>query len=203
MNTQSPQHNHFVELLTRISAQLINVDGKVETVEIQTFKNFFQTKLNFSNSALLWVEDLLRSELKKEHSLEELSQEINNQFSSELKLVMLELLYQIAHSDFEFHAKEEEFLNKVVKLLGISSEDQQTVYNRHSGTSSASSSGNGQYYKVLGLAEGASQEEIKKAYRELVKKFHPDVVAHLGEEFRRLSEAKMKEITQAYEKLKV
>lgn len=47
------------------------------------------------------------------------------------------------------------------------------------------------FYKVLGLQEGASKEEVKKAYRKLSKKYHPDVKGG--------SEEKFKEISQAYE----
>ena len=54
-------------------------------------------------------------------------------------------------------------------------------------------------YEVLGLKEGASDEEIKAAYRELVKKYHPDQYQNnpLGD----LAEEKMQEVNQAYETL--
>ncbi|MCG2747512.1 MAG: DnaJ domain-containing protein [Desulfobulbaceae bacterium] len=59
-----------------------------------------------------------------------------------------------------------------------------------------------QYYEVLGLQADATFEEIKKAYRKLSMKYHPDKVAHLGEEFRGVAEEKMKEINAAYQYLK-
>ncbi len=48
----------------------------------------------------------------------------------------------------------------------------------------------------------ATQEEIKAAYREMMSKYHPDKVAHLGEEFQEIAKAKTKAINQAYETLK-
>ena len=57
-------------------------------------------------------------------------------------------------------------------------------------------------HEVLGVEPGADQEEIKKAYRALVNKYHPDKVAHLGDEFRKLAEIRFKEIQQAYQELK-
>ena len=58
-------------------------------------------------------------------------------------------------------------------------------------------------YEVLGVKKGASVDEIKKAYREKLKKFHPDVVASLklGPEYREMFEEKTREIQKAYEQL--
>jgi DnaJ-class molecular chaperone len=52
------------------------------------------------------------------------------------------------------------------------------------------------YYEVLGVSRGASKEEIKKAYRRLAKKYHPDVA---GKD--KNTEEKFKEVTEAYEVL--
>ncbi|MEE4314444.1 MAG: DnaJ domain-containing protein, partial [Desulfofustis sp.] len=58
------------------------------------------------------------------------------------------------------------------------------------------------YYAVLGLEPGADMETIKKAYRRLSMKYHPDKVSHLGDEFRSVAEEKMKEINSAYDYFK-
>ena len=57
-------------------------------------------------------------------------------------------------------------------------------------------------YKVLGLARGASEKDIKQAYRRLATQYHPDKVAHLGDEFKELAEKRFREIQEAYEVLR-
>ncbi len=54
-------------------------------------------------------------------------------------------------------------------------------------------------YEILGIKEGASSEEIRKAYRELVRKYHPDQYAN--NPLSDLAQEKMKEINQAYDTL--
>jgi curved DNA-binding protein len=52
------------------------------------------------------------------------------------------------------------------------------------------------YYKIMGLSRNATQDEVKRAYRKLARKYHPDVSKEKG------AEAKFKELGEAYEVLK-
>jgi DnaJ-class molecular chaperone len=58
-------------------------------------------------------------------------------------------------------------------------------------------------YTVLGIARGASREEVRSQYKEQMKLYHPDRVAHLGAELQTLALEKSKEIQRAYATLKV
>jgi uncharacterized membrane protein YkvA (DUF1232 family) len=59
----------------------------------------------------------------------------------------------------------------------------------------------GDPYAILGLKRGASPMEIKAAFRKKIAEYHPDKVAHLGDELKSLAEEKAKAIQAAYEKL--
>jgi DnaJ-domain-containing protein 1 len=57
-------------------------------------------------------------------------------------------------------------------------------------------------YKILGIRNGAAPDEMRRAYLEMVQKYHPDKVFNLAEEYKVIAEEKMKEITAAYDLLK-
>ena len=90
----------------------------------------------------------------------------------------------------------------------------QPSYNKNGGRQSSQkeASGSNEHYEkrratndpytVLGIGRAGSPDEIKKAYRRLVKQYHPDKVLHLGEEFKELAERRFKEIQEAYSKIK-
>ncbi|MDP8218425.1 MAG: DnaJ domain-containing protein [Candidatus Theseobacter exili] len=54
-------------------------------------------------------------------------------------------------------------------------------------------------YKILGIVNGCSVEEIRSAYKKLAAQYHPDKVQHLGKEFQELAHKKFVKIQEAYE----
>ena len=58
------------------------------------------------------------------------------------------------------------------------------------------------YYEVLGLEKGASEDQIKSAFRKMAMKYHPDRVAGMGEEMQRNAAEQMKAVNEAYEVIK-
>lgn len=57
-------------------------------------------------------------------------------------------------------------------------------------------------YEILNISRGAGEEEVKKAYHELIAKYHPDKVSHLGEDLQKLAHEKIVLINNAYKELK-
>jgi DnaJ like chaperone protein len=57
-------------------------------------------------------------------------------------------------------------------------------------------------YKILEIDPSSSDEEIKKAYRKMAMKYHPDKVSHLGDDIRKAADDKFARVNEAYEKIK-
>ena len=57
-------------------------------------------------------------------------------------------------------------------------------------------------YKVLEITKNATDEEVKKAYRHMANKYHPDKVEYLGEDFKKVANDKFRKVNEAYEKIK-
>ena len=77
----------------------------------------------------------------------------------------------------------------------------QTDDDRHHRTTGSGTRERRDPYAILGIAPGATGEEIRSAYRRLAAQYHPDKVQHLGKELQELAEARFKEIQQAYDYL--
>ncbi len=130
-------------------------------------------------------------------------------------------LFEVAAADKIFSDGEDTYIKRVAKYLEIEKEDikiirdrflargvkeQKAEYRKYKNTSSFSSSVYKFYsskaYKILGINKTATTDEIKKAYRTLVKKHHPDKFATQGEEAMEKAEENFQIITEAYELIK-
>jgi len=80
-----------------------------------------------------------------------------------------------------------------------SHQNRQAGDNRQQRSADAGDRGRRSPYAVLEIEPGASQNEIKSAYRRLAAQYHPDKVQHLGKDLQELAETRFKEIQQAYD----
>lgn len=198
VKSQTESHNNFVFLLINILVNIARSDGKVTSAETSAISNFFRLHLKYSTSQLHWVRELMKEASSSTVSLDSLLTEFKKQFTYEPRLILLELVYQVMFSNETVSEQELLMLKNIAEYLGISAYDQQVVGARYLARSQHELNKEHRCYAVLGLKDGADAAEIKSAYRALSMKYHPDKVNHLGEEFRKVAEEKMKEINEAY-----
>ena len=204
--SQSEDHNRFVWLLVQILIHIAKIDGQITKEEIQTIHNFFQYNLRYNQTQMTWVKDLIKNAVSSNPPLESLLYEFKTSFSYEPRLILLELVYQVLYTKKSVPANELQIARNIATYLDISIYEQRTIEAKYQYRSAHQSSSTvneaSQHYAVLGLEPGASDEDIKRAYRKLSMQYHPDKVSHLGTEFKKIAEEKMKEINAAYDYFK-
>lgn len=203
VRSSSEDHKKFIKLLIAILVKIAKADGVVDRSEIKTIREYLQFNLKLSHQELLWTKELIKQELKSTKTIEALAAEFRDSFSYEPRLILATLIYKVAFADGAFSAQEQIMINTIIKILDISEYHHRSIKSQFFNTSGNTSTySDTHYYNSLGLEQSASIEEVKKAYRELSRKYHPDKVAHLGKEIARVSAEKMKEINEAYNYLK-
>ncbi len=206
--SQTETHNRFVFLLVNILVYIAKADGRFTKSELQTMLNFFQHSLHYNKEQMYWVKQLIKEARDTEQELDALLTEFRNSFAYEPRLILLELVYQLIFTKKPVEEAELNLARKIGEFLGIREYERQTIENKyrygHQYHHGSAGGGGGphaeqQYYTVLGVEQGADFAVIKKAYRKLSMQYHPDKVAHLGDEFKGVAEEKMKEINGAYD----
>jgi DnaJ like chaperone protein len=181
-----------VSLLVLIAA-VMKVDGKIVKSELDYVKQFFIRQFGHASAkeALVMLRDLLKQEIPLRDVCSQISR--NMDYSSRLQL--LHLLFGVAGADERFQQSEVSLIETISGYLGISSGDFLSIKNMFIPDTDSS-------YKILEIESTASNDEVKKAYRKMAMKYHPDKVSHLGEDFRKTADEKFKKVNEAYEKIK-
>ena len=110
------------------------------------------------------------------------------------RLQLMHFLFGIAKADGTVTEDEERQIYTIAGYLGISSRDYESIKAMFFNSSANA-------YKVLEIDKSASVDEIKKAYRNMAKKYHPDKVIHLGKEHQEGAEEKFRQVQAAYEQI--
>jgi DnaJ like chaperone protein len=200
--SQTASHNRFVFLLVNILMSIAKTDGHFTQSELRTMLNFFQNSLHYNQEQMYWVKQLIKDAKDTPQDLEGLLAEFRSTFAYEPRLILLELIYQIVYTNKPVLEQQLEFVRRIAAFLQISAYERQTIENKYrygSQQPGNAASQEKRYYTVLGVDENADFAAIKKIYRQLSMQYHPDKVAHLGAEFKRVAEEKMKEINAAYD----
>ena len=192
IGTTSQQRDFNVSLLV-LSAAVMKADGSVKKSELDYVKRFFLT--NFGQDRAEKYILMLREILKQDIQVHEVSQQIGRFMDYSSKLQLLHYLFGISSADGTTHETEVTVISTIAKYMGISSSDFQSI--KAMFVQEVDSA-----YKILGIESTATDDEVKKAYRDMAKKYHPDKVAYLGEDVRKSAEQKLQEVNEAYEKIK-
>lgn len=187
------ESDFLVSLLT-LTAAVMKADNKVQKVELDYVKKFLVRQFGVEKTKDLLI--VLRDILKKEYSVRQVSLQIRQNTSYQTRLELLHYLFELSLCDGYPHNEERLLLQNIASYLGISEKDYNTIKEIFLPEQVKNP------YIILQVDENATDEEVKKAYRKLAVKHHPDKVAHLGEEVKKDAEIKFQEINNAYQMIK-
>jgi len=189
---RNPREGFRVSLVV-LTAAVMKADGVIKKSELDFVRNFFVH--NFGEEA---ADDAMRmvSDISdKNIPVDDVSRQIGENLDYNTKLQLLHFLYGIGKADGVWDNAELVIIERIANAMGI----------RHADIASTK----GMYfddinsaYAVLEINASATDEEIKRAYRNAAIKYHPDKVAHLGEDVQKSSTERFRQVNEAYEKIK-
>jgi DnaJ like chaperone protein len=184
--------DYAMSLLVLIAAML-KADGKILKSELDYVKRFLVQSFGTDGAqeALAMLKDLLKQDINVQDVCTQIASHVD--YSSRLQL--LHFMFGLANADGHFAPAEEQLINTMAHHLGITSGDVESIRAMFKNTIE-------DLYKILEVDKTATNEEIKKAYRAMAIKYHPDKVAYLGEDVKKAANEKFQKLNEAYEKIK-
>jgi DnaJ like chaperone protein len=176
-----------------LAAVVIKTDGKIDKRELDFVRSSFVGMYGKerANKAFKLFSGIIK---KNDISTRQVCLQIRQHMTHASRLQLLHFLFNIAKADGSVSQAEMEVIRKISGYLYINNNDFESIKAMFYDSSSNA-------YKILEINKNASNEEVKKAYRRLVKKHHPDKLRHLGDELVKGAEDKFRKIQTAYEQI--
>lgn len=184
----------FATMLIALSAAIMRADGKVLKVELDFIKSFFAQQFGpqFSSQHLQTLKHFVNG---GEIPLEQICADIQMRTQLEVRIQLLHYLFGIAKADGHVSDLEINLIERIANLMGVPHSDFESLKNMFYRNSNSD-------YKILGIEVTATDDEVKKAYRQMAIRYHPDKVAAMGEEYQKGAQEKFQKIQEAYENIK-
>ena len=189
----STQPGDFMVSLLVLFGAVMKADRKMLKSELDFVKTFLAKEFNSKQ-----VQDymaLFRDILKQDYPMSDVCKQIARSMDHPSRLELIHILFGLSLSDGNIHPNEEKLIHTISNYLNINKNDFSSI--RAMFIKDIESD-----YKILEIPKSSTDEQVKKAYRKMAIKYHPDKVSHLGEEVKNLAEEKFKMVNQAYSNIK-
>ena len=182
-----------------LSSLVIKADGKVVKAELEYVKRFFTNTFGIRKANKYFQ---LFNKLNKESlssQLRPVCQQLNSFVNHASRLQIIHFLFGVSASDNEVHVSEVELIKKIAMYLNVNQNDFESIQSMF--INQGSHHGLDKWFKILEIDKNASKEEIKKAHRKMVMKYHPDKLQGVSQDIIKLAEEKFRLVQEAYEKI--
>lgn len=187
------QRNSFLISLLVLSTAVIKADGKYLKSELDYVQDFIRR--NFGANAVQQANSILKELRNKNINIYEVGGQIRQYMNYSQRMQLFHYLVALAECDSSVCQKEIDVLKSIGSAIGMTDSDVDSILAMFvKQTDSA--------YKVLEISPDATDEEVKKAYKRLAIRHHPDKVASLGPDVQKAAEEKFKQVQIAYETIK-
>ncbi|MDR1056746.1 MAG: DnaJ domain-containing protein [Prevotellaceae bacterium] len=190
--------NGFVRNLAILTTAVMKADGKVIKGELDYVKAFFRQQFgdDTTKQALLYLRDILKCYLPVQQACIQIQMRVDYA----TRIHILHYLFGLSFSKGNIHFKELSMIESIANYLNISYPDFLSV--KSTFVKSPKPQDIHWAYKTLEIKPDASGEEVKKAYRHMAIKYHPDKVGHRDEKQQKAAEEHFKKINNAFEEIK-
>lgn len=198
-------------LFISLVAKVAKADGRVQELEAQLIGMMFDdiSKLfNEKDKARALMKEIFNESKEKTDDIKKIAHSLNLLLGrSRLKRRQyMGFLIQLAFIDNGISSDEDMVLRQIMTELNISTMEYDAILNSFESRmkNKPQSMSETEAYKILGVNQSDDMDTIKKAYRKLIRKYHPDIVSSQdkGESYMEEATAKTQEINQAYEAIK-
>ena len=183
----------FSLALLVLSAAVMKADNRILKSELDFVKDFLRKNFGARQADQLTL--MLRDVLKQPINTREVADQIRRHMDVAKRRLLIQYLYGIAKSDGQIHTNEITIIRQIAGWMAISAADLASIEELFN-------AGSPDPYKVLEINPSATDSEVKKAYRKLAVKFHPDKVLDLGEAHKKQARERFDAIQAAYEQIK-
>ena len=179
--------------LLSLASLVIKADGNVSQSELDFVRQYFVQSYGKerANATFKVFNEVIK---KREISAANICGLLRQRTRYESRLQILHFLFSIANADGHVSEPEVQEINRIAGFLGVNYRDFESIKAMFFKNPDSA-------YKILEIERTATDAEVKKAYREMAKKYHPDKLQHMDEVYQKGAEEKFRKVQEAYEQL--
>jgi DnaJ like chaperone protein len=183
----------FSASLMILVAAVLKADGRVLKAELDFIKSFFVKHfgVDTTREQMLILKELLQQDIP----LEQVCAQIRGNMEYPSRLQLIHFLFGVSMADGQVHSEEVRIIEQIAEYMRIQPADFISIRSMFYADRDSD-------YKILEIDSNATDEEVRKAYRKMAVKYHPDKVSHLGEDYQRDAKEKFQKMQEAYENIK-